>query len=376
MSIESMDFQAIVHQHVTTLLPGWKNYGMTEEQMQECASQLFNMGLIASQQVQQEGGIQPQGTDQKLPYTPPMAERVIGLFIQGMNAAIVKSHEERYPSAEKWQFMQNVAYHVFEQAKQAVIATLGQESTPEVQISDEQIYNWLGQTAVEALQYYATEHEKQHGPLNRLEPEGGQMPPMEEESLPPEAPFEEEDFSDDPETSLDDEPVYEEPQPQHPVQQAPQPAPANISQEDHHKYAAVGLLLSSLPNSRHPRILSAFRPDEQQIINAYRDPDNIAQNLDLEKVAHYLKIFKDKMGQGKGLRKSQYASDMSKIITALPSHRLERLFHDERPFVRGYVNQFMQPSDRDLDPYTLPPGVEESLMLYLHRNFPQEVEAL
>src|SRR5690554_92509 len=126
MSINNMDFQPLVHQLVTQLIEGWRAVGFSEEEIQETASQFFNMGLIAGQQVQQEGAIQPQGTNQQIPYTQPMAERVVMLFMQGLNAAILKAHEQRLPSQEKWQFMQNTAYHVFEHSKQAIIATLGQ----------------------------------------------------------------------------------------------------------------------------------------------------------------------------------------------------------------------------------------------------------
>ncbi len=70
MSLESVDFQSLIHQQVTLLLEGWKAEGFTDEMVQETGSQLFNMGLIAAQQVQQEGGIQPQGTEHVIPYTP------------------------------------------------------------------------------------------------------------------------------------------------------------------------------------------------------------------------------------------------------------------------------------------------------------------
>lgn len=367
MGLEDVDFQSLVHQHVTQLIEGWKAQGFSDEEIQECASQCFNMGLIASQQVQQEGGIQPQGTEHTLPYTPEMAQRVVVYFLHGLNVGVVKAHEQRLPSQEKWQLLQNVAYHVFEQSKQAVVATYGQENTPEVQISDDQIINWLGQTAVEALLYYVNEHEKQHGPINRTDMQD--MPDLlnQEQSQPqPEAapaPQEQEQVP----VQAQQSPV--EPVPQQP---APQPAPTGAP-EIHHKYAAVGLLLSTLSTPKQEKILNAFQPEEQQLINQYRDPELVARDLDLSLVAKYLRLFKEKMGQQKTPGKSKYASTVADVVQNLSSQRLEKLFQQERPLVRGYVRQFTQTDGRGHHPYTLPTGVEESLLLYLHRNFPQEV---
>lgn len=362
MVLQDMDFQAIVHQQVTELMDTWNAAGITEAEIQENASQFFNMGLIAAQQVQQEGGVQPQGSEQTIPYTEPMATNVIRWFLQGLNTAALKAFEQRIPSQEKWQLIQNVAYHVFEQSKQAAVATFGQESTPDVQISDEQINNWLGQTAVEAFLYYISEHEKQHGPIARTDEPGIALQPEPE----PVAQYEEEIplYQESP------EPEYEEPVVQ--KQEVPA-APAKVQPSDiHHKYAAVGLLLNTVSTGKQLKILAAFQPQEQEIINQYRDPEAIAKSLDLGLVAQYLRSFKEKLGQDRIGIKSKYATTLSGIIETLPSNRLERLFQNERPIVRGYVQQFVQKSTRKINPYTLPPGVEESLVLYLHRNFPEE----
>lgn len=353
MALESLDFQPLVHQLVSQLMEGWRASGFSEEEIQETAAQFFNLGIIAAQQVQQEGSIQPQGTNQQIPYTEAMAERVVAIFLQGLNAAVLKAHEQRLPSQEKWAFMQNTAYHVFEHSKQAIIATFGQEHTPDVQISDEQILDWLSQTAVEAMLYYLNEHEKEHGPIHRGEEALAVLP--EEQQAAIEAAT----------ADLDEPPVAMSP--------TPTPATAQAASDREHKYAAVALLLSNLSTAKQQKILATFQPDEQEIIQHYRDPDRIAQRLDLGLVAYYLKQFKAKMGQGKTAEKSQYASGLATVIQSLPPQRLERLFQDERPFVRGYIRQFTNPSNRELDPYTLPPGVEESLILYLQRNFPNEV---
>ncbi len=369
MALESLDFQSIVHQQTTHLLEQWKQDGFTPEEGQESAAQFFNMGMIAAQQIQQEGAIQPQDTNQSIPYTEDMAQRVIKYFLLGLNAGLLKASENRIPSQEKWQLLQNVAYHVFEQSKQAVVMTLGQENTPEVQISDEQIVGWLSQTAIEALLYYLNEYEKQNGPIARTD-----EPVMPDLLNQPEEPVQEA-----PQQSLAETALVQPQQPQPaPAQAQPAPQqPAATAQvpEIHHKYAAVALFVSNLPNKRQQQILSVFQPEEQQLIQQYRDPEVIAQNLDLGRVAKYLRSFKEKMGQPRAAKQSRYASTASEVIRDLPPQRLDRLFQNERPFVRGYVNQFTQASDREFDPYSLPPGVEESLLIYLQRNFPEEVTA-
>lgn len=362
MGLESVDFQSLVHRQVTQLMEFWQAAGIPPEGVQEAASHLFNMGLIAGQQVQQEGGIQPEGAAQKIPYTAEMAERIIGIFLQGLSTAVVKMHEERLPGEEKWKLMQNVAYHVFEQSKQVIIATLGQEHTPGVQISDEQIHHWIGQTAVEALFYYISEYEKQFGPLTRTnlpEPDSNNDTQAEEpRELLPEAPSPQ-------------EPVRAESSDSHSQQAAPATLP-----ESYHKFAAVGLLLSSLPHSKQQRILAAFTPEEQQIIGRYRDPEVVASELHLGRVAAYLKQFKEKMGQGRSSSGSQYASSIARAVAALPVHRLDRLFRNERPLLRSYVNQFVQNPEPDSEVFSMPAGVEESLLLYLRRNFPEEMASL
>lgn len=363
MALENIDFQSLVQQLVTQMVPQWKSAGFTEEDVQENGNNLFQMGLTAGQVCQQEGGAKAQDSEQMIPYTPESAQRVVTYFLQGMNFAVMKAFEQKLPSKEKWELMGQVALHVFEQSKQAIVATHGQENTPEVQISDEQIVGWVGNTAVEALLYYINEYEQQNGPITRTD--AAEMPDL----LAPEEPAAEEAPIPEPATPAAQgvtPPIEAQPQPQAPQTGVP---------EIHHKYAAVGLLLGSMNNTKQQKILSAFQPEEQAVINQYRNPEVVAQHLDLGKVAHYLRLFKDKLGQGKAGDQSRYASTVSGVLKSLPPQRLERLFQNERPYVRGYVQQALKPGPRHLEPYTLPPGVEESLLLYLHRNFPEEVSA-
>jgi hypothetical protein len=163
-----------------------------------------------------------------------------------------------------------------------------------------------------------------------------------------------------------------------PPVETPPPVEVEKIPEIYHKYAAVSLFLSNLPPNKQQKIMASFSPQEHEIINRYRDPDQMTRELDLGKVAQYLRKFKEKMGHGtpkKPVKNAHHAS-MAKVISKLPKERLERLFQNERPFVKGYIKQFTRPEERALQPYTLPRGVEESLVDYIGRNFPQEMGAL
>lgn len=369
MSLEGVDFQALVHQIVSGLVEQWQGLGFTEEEFQENGQQFFNMGRIAADQLSKEGSIQIQETNQTIPITPEMGEKIVTYFLMGLNAAAVKAWEDKLPSNEKWQLMQNVAFHVYEQAKQVAVATLGQEHTPDVQITDDQIYEWLGGTALEALTYYVNEYEKQNGPLVREGEEQG-LPELAPEEPQPQPLAEAEP---QPEEIPEEQPGEPEPQPQ---QAAPPQAP-QAPPEIHHKYAAVALLLNTISEKRQQKILSAFNPEEQQVIQQYRDPVIVTQMLDMALVAKYLKAFKEKLGESRRFGKSRYASTVAKMIQSVPQQRLNKLFQNERPYVKGYIQQTLKASQgEDIDLFELPPGVEEGLLLYLYRNFPQIAERL
>lgn len=376
MSLENVDFQAIVHQYVSELVASWQAAEFGETEIQEAGSQFFQYGGICANQLIQEKGLTPQGATQMIAYTQPMAERILSFFLYGLNTGLLKAHEMKLPRNETWMLLQQVALHVFEQAKQAVIATLGQEHTPEVQISDEQIINWLGQTAVEALIYFINEYEAQHGPIARTDEQT--MPNLLSVSS------DEAEVDDETEDFLDDlYPEAEEPEapaPQPKPEPRPQPvaaeAPATSqAPEVHHKLAAVALMLNTASPTWQRRILSSFDEEEQGIIRQYRDPDRISQNLDLGRVARHLKSFKDKLHGMKPVDKSPYAKMLHNTLKRLPPDRLHHLFAGERPLVREYVSHFTHAEQQKFAPPDLPPGVEEAMMLYLERNFPQEVGA-
>lgn len=69
------------------------------------------------------------------------------------------------------------------------------------------------------------------------------------------------------------------------------------------------------------------------------------------------------------------ASAVSDLVSKLPPKRIEKIFQAERPAVRGYVRQFLNPSSDSGEPFSLPTGVAEGLAQYIERNFTHELEA-
>jgi hypothetical protein len=375
MSLESVDFQALIHQEITLLMTTWQQAGMVQDAIQDSASNLFNMGMIAVDQMQKEGGITPEGSSQAIPYTAEIAQRSIRFFLNGLNTAILNAHEKEIPQPEAWQLLQQVAFHVFEQSKQAIVATIGQEMTPDVQISDEQIHDWLGHTAIEALLYYLQEYEEQNGPIGGKEdvPQGVPLSSSVNEA------------AETPSTPSQDEkeptPMAVLPEgidasvaiePKLPATETVLSAHGShgLTPDTHYKYAAIGLLLASLPPDRHKRILAPFTPAERALISEYQDPVKVAHRLDLNRVTQCLKSFKETLSQRHYPEKNPYATMLPKLVQQLPPERVERLFAQERPLVRRYIRDVIEMTEDE--PALLPPGVEECLILYLKRHFPHE----
>jgi len=363
MSIQSMDFQSIIHQQINRLIEEWRMKGLTEDEIQESASQFFNLGQVAAEQLIQEGGVQAQGTEYRITYTPENSTNIVVWFLSGMSNGLLKAQEEKLPSSIKWELLQKAAYHVFDHSKQAVVATFGQEQTPDVQISDEQIIEWLSQTATEALLYYLAEYERQFGPINRVFETTPSLLTEASETA------EEEEEGETPSPA-------EAPTPAATAAPVPAPSPlANIDLEVQHRYAAVGLLLGGLSTAKQGKILAPFSPQEQQLIQFFRDPEMIAKHLDLGKVAKYLKRFKEKMGYDKGNENNPYNASLAVILPKLPQQRLQQLFERERPLLRSYIHQHAQASSQFTAADTMPSGVKECIILYLGRNFPKEMGA-
>jgi hypothetical protein len=365
MTIEMVDFQPILHQEVTQLIETWKSNGFSEDEVQDCASQIFNLGLIASQQIQQEVGIQSEGMPTRIDYTEELATSILHLFLKSLNVAVLKAKSHQIPQTIKWQLIQNVAFHAFEQSKQAAIATWGEESTPDVTLNSDQLSGWLEQTSVEAFLYYLGEYEKQNGPVSNEENE---VDPLLAQPLPVVLP--QETLAAMAQEAVELAPVSaEEPL----VQSKLVPEAIPVQDDLHHKYAAVALLLNTLPASRIQGILTAFNDTEKLIIQGYKDPNVISQTLNLARVAEYVRSFKTLIAQGKTpKKKSQFATQLKQLLPLLPQSRLQQLLEPERPLVRNYLQQYSQRDYEQFEALKIPPGLEESMLNYLKRNFPQE----
>lgn len=367
MTLAAIDFQAITHQHVTQLIEGWREAGLSDTDIQEAANRFFQFGMIAAQQLQQEGGVQPEGATQKIDYTPEMAISIIRYFLDGINHGFSKALDYRIPSQEKWYLLQQVAMHVFESSKHCAVITMDQDKTPDLAIPDDQLQAMQAQTAVEALLYYMKEYEKQNGPI---------LPESNSESDKALKPEPQEELS---EPEPQPEPIVSQVQPEQipvaePVQVAPLPPVEKPVQaplpEIHHKYAAVGLLLNNLSAPRQQQILAPFSPQERDLIAQYRDPTRISQQLEMRRVQHYLNELKANfhVRQAASPAPASAPSALLELLQAMPAERLAQLFASERPILRLWVEQL-----KSQKPVALPAGIQESLVHYIQRNLPQEV---
>jgi hypothetical protein len=90
---------------------------------------------------------------------------VLDLLNYGMIYASEKAMSLKISGEPKSVILQGLAQDAFQQAKQLVSATVGQEATPELQFSKEQLQDWMGQMVAGAFHHYLAEYEKIHGPI-------------------------------------------------------------------------------------------------------------------------------------------------------------------------------------------------------------------
>ena len=131
-----------------------------------------NLGIIhgfigiALAEIQKQGEIEIPGTGQAIPFDENVTGQTIGLFTEGLYYGMQRCRDMGITGDLKTFFLQSLALELFNQAKQMVITTFGQEHTPEIQFSFDQQVNFINQFAESGLLYLVNEHEKEHGPIN------------------------------------------------------------------------------------------------------------------------------------------------------------------------------------------------------------------
>lgn len=340
-----------------------QSLGLNEEEYQECGGFVASFNDIAARQMlAQEPGIELQGSSEPIPLDDQTAMQALGLFSEGLIYSLMRCREYGVNGDPKTQILQQVALHIYEQAKQVVAATHGQEHTPEFQFTHDQQVEFITQGAESALLHFINEYEQQYGPLN---PEP--VAPLPTQPQPAEA-------------GPDAQPPMA---PAQPNRTAPASAPMSTASQptgpaQHEKYAAVALLLTTLPANQRARMLNRFNPDEKELIAFYSYPQHVEQNLDVALVEAHLKKLRALFSKGDNAPHSAAYDHIARLAALISREKLLLCVKDERPVVQRYLASLGADATLDVEAspagHFLPPRLEEILYRYLAKRLAPELE--
>ncbi len=319
---------------------------------------LGKMAEVASQLILSEKAITVPNTEQSVPFDKVTAHQTMQLFCEGLYYSQVKCWEMGIPADLEAQFLQNVAQWVYDNAKQVVLSTYGQEHTPQYQISEEQQVQMVNQTSESALLYYISEYEKANGPIP-TEHRAPEEPPEPVADTPAALPGGEEESS--------EQPV------------------AVLGPNTNDKFAALALLLNTLPERQKHAVLAGLSDEERELVHYYSNPDHIEADLDIGSVIEHLRHLKETVLSGKGgQQKSTASRAIEEMALRYPKEVLLSYVRNERPAVQNYLEAFFRltPSpEENIDPFLawtagesgsrprqLPPKIEAALYRYLSRR--------
>lgn len=336
--MSTSELQTVIQQIPNPILERMHQLHLSPEAYQENADMLVQFNQIAATMLQDGEGIETPGSSVPLAVDEKMLIQGTTLFCEGLYHAIAKCHEMGIPSDIKQHLLQNyMAMQTLEQAKQIVVSTYGQESTPELQFNHQQQVEMMYEATTGALLHFINEYERENGPIEPVALESlatatlGQTdsPPSEVESpqlLPVQSP----------------EAI--------PSEQSSAKPPKSQSQSGHEKYGAMALLLTTLPANQRGRILQNFDPQEKELITFYSYPQNLEQNLNLDLVEAHLKrfqeLFKSKELK-KPLQKTDSARGIGKLVESVSPEELLCCIKDERPVVQRYLQSYGETEEPD-----------------------------
>lgn len=361
---------------------------------------LGRMAHVSVQLTQQEKEIKIPNTNHVVPFDGPTSARTVELFCEGMGEALIRTSQLGIPDEPREQILQNVAQYVYENAKQVVLSTFGQDSTPDIQIPEEQQFELLYQTANSALTHFITQYEEEHQ-VSLIEKEGmpddiGDLTHSVDDIDPMMAPQQLDQQAPQPPVQQSSQQAPQPPQPQPPAsqqQQQPQFPPVV-----HEKLAAVALLLNTLPQDKGQQMYNMFNPEQQQLIQHYLNPVHIQQALNLNAVLHQLHALRQRiLGDDPSARSApplasgspQVTNEaeapsvsaayhaMKQLAEEYPKQALLKLVEAERPRIQQYVAQLFEEdlpveailssaSSRQND-VALPSHIETLLYQHLHQ---------
>ncbi|MEM0950746.1 MAG: hypothetical protein AAGI66_01220 [Cyanobacteria bacterium P01_H01_bin.74] len=338
---------------------------LTEAQVADCQKFLLDFTRIACSMYVNESGIALPNSDQTIPLTEAMITQGLGLFAEGVYFSVRKCQDLNIQGDLQGQIMQGLAMEVYNQSKQVVSATYGQENTPDFQFSEEQQVEIILKAADVYLVACINDYEKNYGPINpdntALDPNMEHGPSVDnsnegsvlQDPLPPPAQEKETNDSASPSAEVSEEETQLIPSTPEPVVHKPQKQPAippdplksrlkhrkKPKENKNNKYGAIALLLSKIPETAAKRFLSQFSKKELVLIERYKNKQAIYDELDPPTVEIYVKqLYALVIAHEKKLQQNP-VNQLKKIFGSHPEITVTRFLKTERQRVKQFVKQ-------------------------------------
>jgi len=179
-----------------------------------------------------------------------------------------------------------------------VAATVGQENTPNVQFTDEQLVEYIEQMVASSLHHYIGEYEQTHGSIHGEMEESGQSFGPRKQAQPPEHQDEHSQHPPDSPSQQYSQQTFNPP-PSYPQHAHDPSGKINHSQEApvsdippiQIKLAALSLYLSTQSEESQAEWKQQFPKEYHTHIDHYRNIDNIAAELPMQAVIDQLNAF-------------------------------------------------------------------------------------
>jgi hypothetical protein len=342
-----LDLNSLIEQTTQTMIARLDGLGLSPEEYQHDSNVLNQFTGIAAAQLSQEPGLEGPDPSQPVPLDDQMMAQGLTLFCEGLYDALAKCAAMGIDGSIKQDMLQNLALHIYDQAKQIVAATYGQEHTPEFQFTHAQQVDIIHKATEGYLMALVTEYENIHGPI--VSNEFPAAPSLPHRAAPAHAP----------------------------QAQKATAASAPKGPSPHDKYAAVALLLTTLPTEQRARILKTFSDEEKELITYYSYPQHVEQNLDLSCVETHLKKLRETLKKAGATVKSEAYKGILALSESYPPEKLLSWVKDERPLVKRYLEAYYarqsgqahpHPDGHPSAPEPLPPRIEEILYRYLAKR--------
>jgi hypothetical protein len=349
-----LDIQEIVQQVSQATLERLDQSGLSPEDIYECGQFIQDFTKIASTMLENEPGIPLGDTDAVLSMDEKMTRQALQLFSEGLYFSLVKCAKKGIKGELRGQIMQGLAMEIYNQAKQVVVATYGQENTPDFQFSQEQQVEMITKAANAHLVGYIADYEKQYGALEQdsmgsssnfdalLEPEPLRTQPsetvdrakqtdkIEEASHQSEAESEKGALTDSAaKIAIPTDPT-EAPPPK--TQQADTRSARN-------KYGAVALLLNKLSLSQQAHFMKQFSQEETSWIERYRNFDLITAELDILVVQQQLQQLQSILSSHEKQVQNRPEHKIKKLLNTTSPEAILSCMQAERPKIKQYLEQ-------------------------------------